>query len=79
MNGHPENDAQDELDLRATEYDLGSLGAGPRPEVEHHLNHDAELLAAIDAWEQHPPAPTPDQLPSPGLWPRLKRWWHHHS
>lgn len=77
MNGHPENDSQDELDLMATEYELGTLGAGPRPEVEHHLNHDAELLASADVWEQHPPAPTSAQRPSSGLWPRIKHWWHH--
>lgn len=77
MNGHPENDSQDELDLMATEYDLGTLGAGPRPEVEHHLNHDAEVQAAVDAWEQSSPLPPPVQLPPAGLWPRIKHWWHH--
>lgn len=77
MNGHPENDSQDELDLMATEYELGTLGAGPRPEVEHHLNHDAELLASADAWEQHSPTPTSVELPPSGLWSCIRHWWHH--
>ncbi|MEE1867817.1 hypothetical protein [Pseudomonas auratipiscis] len=79
MNGHPENDSQDEFDMLALEYELGSLGAGPRPEVEHHLSHDAELQAAIDSWEQRllvPAEPALVQLSRLGVWSRIKRWWH---
>lgn len=80
MNDNNENEPQDELDQLAVEYVLGTLAAGPRTEFEHRLSHDAELQAVVDSWEQHlssPAEPAQVPLPSPGLWPRMKRWLHH--
>ncbi|MDD1015120.1 anti-sigma factor [Pseudomonas rubra] len=68
--------AQDELDTLAAEYVLGTLAAGPRTEVEQRLGHDAELRAAVDAWEQRLEplgALAPAQAPSAGLWRRIER------
>lgn len=40
------------LDELASEYVLGTLPGEQRAEVEQRLSHDAELRAAVDAWEQ---------------------------
>ena len=40
------------LDELASEYVLGTLPAEQRADVEQRLPHDAELRAAVDAWEQ---------------------------
>ncbi|MDD2058863.1 hypothetical protein N5D52_23645 [Pseudomonas sp. GD03860] len=80
MSNVDDNEPQDELDQLAAEYVLGTLAAGPRTEFEHHMNHDDELKALVDSWEQKlkdPPEPAPVQLPPSGLWPRMKRWLHH--
>lgn len=75
------------LDELASEYVLGTLPAEQRTEVEQRLKHDAELRAAVDAWEQRllpltalaQPVP-----PSAHLWQRIERnlvgartaWWN---
>lgn len=74
------------LDELASEYVLGTLPAEQRAEVEQRLPHDAQLRAAVDAWEQRllpltalaKPVP-----PSAHLWQRIERhlstartpWW----
>ena len=40
------------LDELASEYVLGTLPGEQRAEVEQRLQHDPELRAAVDAWEQ---------------------------
>ena len=40
------------LDELASEYVLGTLPGEQRADVEQRLKHDAELRAAVDAWEQ---------------------------
>lgn len=77
------------LDELASEYVLGTLPAEQRAEVEQRLPHDAQLRAAVDAWEQRllpltvlaEPVP-----PSAELWRRIQRnlapaqpregWWN---
>ncbi|MGF6593833.1 anti-sigma factor [Pseudomonas sp. 2835] len=86
------DDAQDELDALAAEYVLGTLAAGPRTEVEQRLGHDAQLRAAVDAWEQRLEplgALAPAHAPPASVWWRIERslgdasigaptsWWNH--
>lgn len=88
------DEAQNEMDLLAAEYVLGTLAAGPRTEVEHRLSHDAQLQAAVDAWEQRllPLAEMAvAHTPPTGLWPRIEHsvdslqqveqvnWWNRLS
>lgn len=74
------------LDELASEYVLGTLPAEQRAEVEQRLAHDAELRAAVDAWEQRllPLAALAEPVqPSAQLWRRIERnlgsarapWW----
>jgi len=74
------------LDELASEYVLGTLPAEQRAEVEQRLPHDAELRAAVDAWEQRllPLASLAEPVPpSAQLWRRIERnlgsarapWW----
>lgn len=76
----------DTLDELASEYVLGTLPAEQRAEVEQRLTHDAELRAAVDAWEQRLlplTALAEPVLPSAHLWRRIERtlgsartpWW----
>lgn len=74
------------LDELASEYVLGTLPAEQRAEVEQRLPHDAELRAAVDAWEQRllPLTALAEPVPpSAQLWRRIERnlgsarapWW----
>ncbi len=74
------------LDELASEYVLGTLPAESRAEVEQRLPHDAELRAAVDAWEQRllPLTALAEPVPpSAQLWRRIERnigsagvpWW----
>lgn len=76
----------DTLDELASEYVLGTLPAEQRSEVEQRLKHDAELRAAVDAWEQRllPLTALAEPVPpSAQLWRRIERnitgtttpWW----
>lgn len=76
----------DTLDELAGEYVLGTLPAEQRAEVEQRLKHDAELRAAVDAWEQRllPLTALAEPVPpSANLWQRIERniatarthWW----
>ena len=76
----------DTLDELAGEYVLGTLPAEQRAEVEQRLQHDAELRAAVDAWEQRllPLTALAEPVPpSANLWQRIERniatarthWW----
>ncbi|MBE8593261.1 anti-sigma factor [Pseudomonas sp. MAFF 301449] len=77
------------LDELAGEYVLGTLPAEQRAEVEQRLPHDAQLRAAVDAWEQRLlplTALAEPVLPSAQLWRRIERntaspdahvpWWN---
>ena len=74
------------LDELASEYVLGTLPGEQRAEVEQRLQHDPELRAAVDAWEQRLlplTALAQPVTPSPHLWQRIERnlsgvrtpWW----
>ena len=75
------------LDELASEYVLGTLPAEQRNEVEQRLQHDAELRAAVDAWEQRllPLTALAEPVPpSAQLWRRIEHstasarstpWW----
>lgn len=74
------------LDELASEYVLGTLPAEQRAEVEQRLPHDAELRAAVDAWEQRllPLTALAEPVPpSAHLWRRIEShlstartpWW----
>ncbi|TWC66991.1 anti-sigma-K factor RskA [Pseudomonas sp. SJZ103] len=77
------------LDELASEYVLGTLPAEQRAEVEQRLPHDAQLRAAVDAWEQRllPLTALAEPVPpSAELWRRIQRniapaqtragWWN---
>lgn len=67
---------QDDRDVLAGEYVLGTLSFEQRLEVQQRLEHDVLLRAAVDAWEQrlHPlTALAPEHTPSPLLWARIER------
>jgi anti-sigma-K factor RskA len=76
MTGYPSKDSADELDALASEYVLGTLPAEQRLDVQHRLGTDADLRAAVDAWEGRLLALTElakPQTPSPQLWDRIAR------
>ncbi|MEB0108891.1 anti-sigma factor [Pseudomonas sp. MH9.3] len=73
----------------AGEYVLGTLPLTQRAEVEQRLGHDADLRAAVDAWEQRLlPLTTlaAPVVPSQHLWRRIQQtlavpaprvpWWN---
>jgi len=68
------------IDELASEYVLGTLPAEQRAEVEQRLATDAELRAAVDAWEQRL-LPLTEQAepvtPSVNLWRRIERSLGH--
>jgi anti-sigma-K factor RskA len=68
------------IDELASEYVLGTLPAEQRAEVEQRLATDAELRAAVDAWEQRL-LPFTEQAepvtPSVNLWRRIERSLGH--
>ncbi|MFL1504729.1 anti-sigma factor domain-containing protein [Pseudomonas sp. O64] len=64
------------LDELAGEYVLGTLPFEQRAEVEQRLPQDAELRAAVDAWEQRllPLTALAEPVPpSAQLWQRIER------
>jgi anti-sigma-K factor RskA len=70
--------AQDEpgIDELAGEYVLGTLPAEQRLAVQRRLPHDAELRAAMDAWERRLQPLTElagAATPSAQLWTRIER------
>lgn len=68
------------IDELASEYVLGTLPAEQRAEVEQRLATDAELRAAVDAWEQRllPLTEQADPVtPSVNLWRRIERSLGH--
>ncbi|NVZ16249.1 MULTISPECIES: anti-sigma factor domain-containing protein [unclassified Pseudomonas] len=68
------------IDELASEYVLGTLPTGQRTEVEQRLATDADLRAAVDAWEQRL-LPLTGQAapatPSVYLWRRIERSLGH--
>ena len=64
-----------QLEELASEYVLGTLSAEQRAEVEQRLPHDADLRAAVDAWEQRLLALTDlaDRRRLGKLWQRIER------
>lgn len=71
MSERPEDDNQ-----LAGEYVLGTLPVAQRNEVQQRLAHDAQLRAAVDAWEQRLLALTEQaepHTPTPQLWRRIER------
>lgn len=82
MTGYRSKDSADELDALAGEYVLGTLTAEQRLDVQRRLTTDAELRAAVDAWEGRLLALTEladPQTPSPQLWGRIERSLTHHE
>ena len=76
MTGYPSKDNADELDALASEYVLGTLPAEQRLDVQNRLGTDADLRAAVDAWEGRLLALTQlaePQTPGPQLWSRIER------
>ncbi|RON57895.1 anti-sigma factor [Pseudomonas frederiksbergensis] len=72
----PEGDSHDRIDELASEYVLGTLPAEQRIEVQKRLAQEADLRAAVDAWEQRLLALTElaePQTPTPLLWGRIER------
>lgn len=68
--------ARSDIEELASEYVLGTLSAQLRLEVEKRLPDDAELRAAVDAWERRLLPLTElagEVTPSPQLWPRIER------
>ncbi|MBD8123462.1 anti-sigma factor [Pseudomonas lutea] len=69
-----------DLDALASEYVLGTLEPGQRRDVQNRLAVDADLRAAVDAWEERLLALTElaePQTPSPTLWGRIERSLSH--
>ncbi|TDV48247.1 anti-sigma-K factor RskA [Pseudomonas graminis] len=76
MTGYPSKDSADEMDALASEYVLGTLPAEQRLDVQNRLATDADLRAAVDAWEGRLLTLTElaePQTPSPQLWGRIER------
>jgi len=76
MTSSPEGDTPDTIDELASEYVLGTLPAEQRIEIQKRLAEDADLRAAVDAWEQRLFALTElaePQSPTPQLWGRIER------
>lgn len=72
----PEDDSPDNIDELASEYVLGTLPTEQRIEIQTRLAKEADLRAAVDAWEQRLLALTEladPQNPSPLLWRRIER------
>lgn len=68
------------IDELASEYVLGTLPTEQRTEVEQRLATDADLRAAVDAWEQRLLPLTgqaPPATPSVYLWRRIERSLGH--
>ncbi|WP_207264233.1 anti-sigma factor domain-containing protein [Pseudomonas sp. GW101-3H06] len=76
MTTSPKSDNPDYIDELASEYVLGTLPAEQRLEIQKRLLQEADLRAAVDAWEQRLLALTElaePQIPSPLLWGRIER------
>jgi len=76
MTTSPEGDSPDHIDELASEYVLGTLPAEQRIEIQKRLAQEADLRAAVDAWEQRLLALTElaePQTPTPLLWGRIER------
>lgn len=72
----PEDDSPDKIDELASEYVLGTLPAEQRIKIQKRLAQEADLRAAVDAWEQRLFALTElaePQPPTPLLWGRIER------
>ena len=72
----PQDDSPDNIEELASEYVLGTLSAEHRIEVQQRLAQDADLRAAVDAWEQRLLALTElaePQTPTASLWGRIER------
>lgn len=70
MDGGPD----EELQMQAGEYVLGTLDALQRRSIEARLPHDSALRMAVQAWEQRLMPLTglaPAVEPSPALWQRI--------
>lgn len=71
MTSKPANETPEALDELASEYVLGTLSAELRSEVQQRLRDEADLRAAVDAWERRLLGLTdlaPPHAPSPRLW-----------
>jgi anti-sigma-K factor RskA len=80
MTGQAKDDGMNDLDALASEYVLGTLGPAQRRDVQNRLAVDADMLAAVDAWEGRLLALTEladPQTPSPQLWGRIERSLNH--
>ena len=80
MTGQAEDDGMNDLDALASEYVLGTLGPAQRRDVQNRLAVDADMRAAVDAWEGRLLALTEladPQTPSPQLWGRIERSLNH--
>ncbi|MFC6340310.1 RNA polymerase subunit sigma-70 [Pseudomonas sp. CCM 7891] len=74
------NTTPHDLDELASEYVLGTLAAEQRAAVERRLGQDADLRAAVDAWEQRllPLTDLADPVrPGADLWPRIEHSLGH--
>ncbi|MHC8361229.1 anti-sigma factor [Pseudomonas sp. LS2P72] len=72
----PEDDNPDNIDELASEYVLGTLSAEQRIKIKKRIAQEADLRAAVDAWEQRLLALTElaePQNPTPLLWRRIER------
>lgn len=82
MTGYPDDNSAKEMDALASEYVLGTLPAEQRRDVQSRLAVDANLRAAVDAWEGRLLALTElaePQTPSPRLWDRIARSVNQHD
>jgi anti-sigma-K factor RskA len=80
MTGQAKDDGMNDLDALASEYVLGTLEPAQRRDVQNRLAVDADLRAAVDAWEERLLALTElaePQTPSPTLWGRIERSLSH--
>jgi anti-sigma-K factor RskA len=80
MTGQAKDDGMNELDALASEYVLGTLGPAQRRDVQNRLAVNADLRAAVDAWEGRLLGLTElaePQIPSPTLWGRIERSLNH--
>jgi anti-sigma-K factor RskA len=76
MTSRDDGGLSDDLHGRAGEYVLGTLDSTERQAVERALTQDAELRAAVEAWEARLfplTALAPPIEPSPGLWARIEQ------
>lgn len=80
MTGQAKDDGMNDLDALASEYVLGTLEPAQRRDVQNRLAVDADMRAAVDAWEGRLLALTEladPQTPSPQLWGRIERSLNH--